>query len=496
MADLDHYARHLQNFRASDEARERLVGELIQKYSSLLEEHANLKNDYLSERDIRRNYQTTVEEKRIIVGGYERQLEASSFVLALIDGDGAIFQDALLHAAGGDGGSEAASRLYHTIQDHIASLYSNSGSWPIIVQIYLSLDKLAQKLAQVGLLRSPQELRQFAQRFSVNQPLFSIIDVGQGKERADHKIKEMLRTFSDNPTCRHIVFGGCHDAGYLLNLDQFKHNEHKAGQITLLETTPAYRGFVDLPNFKRARFDSVFRTGPLPEPTQASTFAPQAPSSAPQAPTQPPPVLRSMTNKSSPTASPKPSTSSLSPSTAASSITGPPTEASGDSSWATIGKTGSIPNENISIAPNTAAPTTNSKKKYAYYNKAEQRLDEPLPPKDQGATYSLENRMQKSGKKMCNHWHLGNKCDNGKFCKFQHEPKLTPAELNALRYKTRSLACKNRYCEKIDCYLGHQCAVERDQGYCPFENCHLRATHGMDKVKFVKVDREGNEVYE
>lgn len=58
-----------------------------------------------------------------------------------------------------------------------------------MVQIYLSLDKLAQKLAQVGLLRSPQELRIFTQRFSVNQPLFSIIDVGQGKERADHKIK-------------------------------------------------------------------------------------------------------------------------------------------------------------------------------------------------------------------------------------------------------------------------------------------------------------------
>jgi hypothetical protein len=99
------------------------------------------------------------------------------------------FQDALLQAAGGDGGSEAASRLYHAIRDHVASLYNSSGNWPIMVQVYLSLDKLAQKLASVGLLRSPQDLRAFAQRFSVNQPLFSIIDVGHGKERADHKIK-------------------------------------------------------------------------------------------------------------------------------------------------------------------------------------------------------------------------------------------------------------------------------------------------------------------
>jgi hypothetical protein len=155
----------------------------------LAEEHANLKNDYLSERDIRRNYQRTVDEQKQEVGVYVRQLEASSFVLALIDGDGAIFQDALLQAAAGDGGSEAASRLYHAIRNHIASVYSNSGNWPIMVQLYLSLDKLAMKLAQVGLLRAPSDFRAFTQRFSVNQPLFSIIDVGQGKERADHKIK-------------------------------------------------------------------------------------------------------------------------------------------------------------------------------------------------------------------------------------------------------------------------------------------------------------------
>lgn len=58
-----------------------------------------------------------------------------------------------------------------------------------MVQIYVSLDKLAVKLFQVGLLRNQFELRTFAQNFSVNQPLFSIIDVGQGKERADYKIK-------------------------------------------------------------------------------------------------------------------------------------------------------------------------------------------------------------------------------------------------------------------------------------------------------------------
>ena len=61
-----------------------------------------------------------------------------------------------------------------------------------MVHIYVSLDKLGQKLASVGLSKSAADLRGFAQSFSVNQPMFSIIDVGHGKERADHRIKGMF----------------------------------------------------------------------------------------------------------------------------------------------------------------------------------------------------------------------------------------------------------------------------------------------------------------
>jgi hypothetical protein len=73
---------------------------------------------------------------------------------------------------------------------------------------------------------------------------------------------------------------------------------------------------------------------------------------------------------------------------------------------ATVGKIGAPTNGSISIAPSTttSAIKKNIKKKYAYYNKAEQRLDEPLPPKDPAAAASLEARMKKVGKKMCNHW--------------------------------------------------------------------------------------------
>jgi hypothetical protein len=104
MADLDiaNYMNQIQSFKAADHARENLVNvrwscrvsssrilcwledqELIGRYSTLLEEHAHLKSDYQSERDIRRNYQRSVDEKHRVVEEYNRQLVSLNMPLPL-----------------------------------------------------------------------------------------------------------------------------------------------------------------------------------------------------------------------------------------------------------------------------------------------------------------------------------------------------------------------------------------------------------------------------
>ena len=266
---------------------------------------------------------------------------------------------------------------------------------------------------------------------------------------------------------------------------------------------------MDLPNFQHAQFNNVFKNTPLPEYYAQSSQAPvQSPVQAP-ATTAFQPLKRTMTS-GSPTPAPISATPvASSPSTTVSSLAYP-TPDSTEASWAIVGKTGVSPNENISIASKP-----NPKKKYVYYNKEGQRLDEALPTREHAAAHSIDQRMKKAGRNLCNHWHLNKgKCHNKDSCKFQHDPKLTPAELTALRYKTRSLACKDRYCENFDCCklslcslsdlavtvlmeftdLGHQCTFERDQGSCPYpDSCNLANTHGMDKQKFSRWDEQGNE---
>lgn len=112
--------------------------------------------------------------------------------MALIDGDGAIFQDKLL-SAGADGGSEAGHMLLKEIKQHVQQRHENASAlWPIMVQIYCNFEGLSRKLAQIGVIKSTAEFRAFAAEFNLSQPLFSLVDVGSGKERADHKIKGMV----------------------------------------------------------------------------------------------------------------------------------------------------------------------------------------------------------------------------------------------------------------------------------------------------------------
>lgn len=56
--------------------------ELVAKYAALSDQYADLKNDYLSERDNRRNYQKTLEEKLALVADCERQLVRCKVSLA------------------------------------------------------------------------------------------------------------------------------------------------------------------------------------------------------------------------------------------------------------------------------------------------------------------------------------------------------------------------------------------------------------------------------
>ncbi|EKG22351.1 C-x8-C-x5-C-x3-H type zinc finger protein [Macrophomina phaseolina MS6] len=316
----------LELFRRSDQERDAHLQEVIRQYGRIQIAYTEKCGDVENEAQARRYWQQQFGEASRVLAITRQQAESTPLVLALIDGDGAIFTEGLLRA-GAEGGSDAAHKLQSEIRNHILDVYGGAaGDWSVMVHIYANLEGLSRKLASVGIIKSPVELHNFTRAFNLHQPLFNFIDVGSGKERADHKIKETLRLLITNIQCKHIIFSGCHDNGYLPSLDPYKHDPSLANRISLLETTPVRPGFAAL-KFKTVRFGSVFRLDELPErpspvnPVIVKTVSPHQTIVSPQQAQLP-------VSKGARSAAP----------------------VSTQSSWATIGKTG-MTTKNISIVP-------------------------------------------------------------------------------------------------------------------------------------------------
>lgn len=166
---------------------------------------------------------------------------------------------------GKDGGAEAAHLLHTELKNQLKTMYPecNVSDWSIFVQLVLSLHGLGTKLAVCNIIANPSELVSFGRAFGLAHPLFSFIDVGTGKERADHKVRETLRLFLPNAQCKHVFFGPCHDNGYLPVLETYRRDPAIMPRLTLIETLPAEYGFTQL-GLQNIRFPSIFRSQSLP----------------------------------------------------------------------------------------------------------------------------------------------------------------------------------------------------------------------------------------
>ncbi len=155
--------------------------------------------------------------------------EDNPLIVCLIDGDGNIFSSDLIKL-GQFGGRQAAMLLTKGLTDYLSSVDSTQASAPGRGQLWLTI--YCNKSGLVDTLTSnsictAEEFEAFVLGFNQASPLFSIVDVGNGKEAADSKIKgahacvlflrnlwndhrriEYLRVFTRFPQTSKVFFGG------------------------------------------------------------------------------------------------------------------------------------------------------------------------------------------------------------------------------------------------------------------------------------------------
>ncbi|KAJ7487636.1 hypothetical protein B0H11DRAFT_2014190 [Mycena galericulata] len=178
-------------------------------------------------------------------------------LLCLIDGDGHIFQKDLI-AQGHPGGRQAAMLLTKGLTDYTQTS-SRAQVW---LTVYCNKTGLVETLINQDVCTKDQ-FEEFCLGFNQAAPLFSILDVGQGKEAADAKIKECLRVFTRFPQTSFVFFGGAHDNGYTSALTSLE-NEGFLHKLVLL------RGYKDVAfelrnlQLPELTIDGVFMAHKLP----------------------------------------------------------------------------------------------------------------------------------------------------------------------------------------------------------------------------------------
>ncbi|KAL8892763.1 MAG: hypothetical protein Q9215_000355 [Flavoplaca cf. flavocitrina] len=241
--------------------------------------------DLAIEKDARRQLQTRIKDE------LEPLMNRRGFVLVLIDadGDGYIFRDDFLDK-NEVGGRLVADELLAQVNHYIKGLNLDVESTDVVVRAYANLRGLGKACVKNNSMKSTADLGLVANGFTSRYPLFDFVDVGLGKERADHKIRESFRFYIESSQCKHVLLGICHDSGYVPFFEEFVANESVRNRVTLLEgyqVSPAIRNL----GFKRkVRFPSVFAPGWTPiahnSGDQAQTPTPATASRVTKAPFQ------------------------------------------------------------------------------------------------------------------------------------------------------------------------------------------------------------------
>ncbi|KAL8306060.1 hypothetical protein RB601_009118 [Gaeumannomyces tritici] len=500
------FQAQLQEFRESDRRRDDLVSRLYRNYQELSAAYQQKCVDYEQERRSLNMWQRERDRLASELDELKLANESNPLVFVIIDGDGAIFRDDLL-SRGTDGGTDAAFELLTQIREHVKSIYPGVKveDWNIMVQIVISLEGQARTLHAAGIVQDGyRDLNAFAHAFGQAQSLFSFVDVGLGKERADHKIRETMRVMVRLPQCKLVLFGPCADNGYLPFLEPYKREfGHK---LSLLETTPPLPGFIQL-GLRRAKFPSVFRSESIVRPSFGGSMGNSVPlmrnGSIPQnaanSTHMPPPPYQQQQQSQLSMASPKPKMAETNggaalnghqppPKTASAPPQPAPAAAPANSSYATASTKppAAIVSRSFDITPKKPAPAP----KHYYVNASSERVDEDLPRVAPIAEKRYMEKKKENGRNFCNNYHLLGYCEDEDYCKYEHGDRLSPQELLVQKLRARGTYCDNGIgCDDFDCYYSHHCRYGRDCGMG--HKCKFNDTHHMDLRKVAKIYSDG-----
>lgn len=367
-----------------------------------------------------------------------KSIDSNRFIVALIDGDSMPFLDTYV-TRGFEGGIELGRQLRQALRDYHQTNPFHRGDDKILIYITANLQGLSRAYTQAGITVEASRVRDFFVGVSQSHPLTNFIDAGSQKEAADSRLRAQMELYYSNTHCQQVIFGGS-DSGYAPFLDTFANSKDVNKRITVLNPShmPPAMGRT-LSQFLTTSFPQIFREAKIVTSRSFSNIQSPAGSKRPASDLPTPPERRP----------PAPT------------YHGPVKTEDGDSSQDDA-DTRAYKKEYHPEDPFLVREAPSS---HVYFvNQYGQRLDQPLVYDKRYLRYLFTQKTR-----LCNNFYLRQHCPYGDQCSWDHSEDLTPLQIDTLRHKARTSACRDPYCDDVGCVLGHQCP--RPAGDCAIEAC-------------------------
>ncbi|KAH7384175.1 hypothetical protein DE146DRAFT_217595 [Phaeosphaeria sp. MPI-PUGE-AT-0046c] len=473
-----------EQFQEHDLQKDKFINELLIRVEDLTQQIETLNTKVQHNEEV----VATWRDQKARYDGYvlalSRALHDNPFIMVLIDGDGMIFNGEYIQE-GETGGRRAASQLHAEVQNYMQSQCEDVPLGArIVCRVYANVRGLGDVLVRNGTIEELSIFEDFVRGFSRGKTLFDFVDVGAGKDRADEKIIESLKLFSQDYHCRRILFGCSHYNGYARSLEECSDRPEIVGKVVLLEGVPFEKELLALP-YKAIKFPRLFRDSKIVLPGAPGAYTPLAQSSParnytmlPGLPTRFPPPARPAVVIDSPL----PTQAAL----AASNIPRTPSSSTLASDQNTTVKPATTPGTWAAKAAAAPPPPAHraTSPEYKPMNRDEvvsrnrngQRVDPPTKDYDKAEV----DRVKKM--KLCNTHFLRKECPYGDQCSHDHSARPTEDELKTLRLVARMAPCVNGSgCSDNRCIYGHRCPAP------PHRTRHVKGTKSCifeDQCKF------------
>ncbi|KAJ3575153.1 hypothetical protein NP233_g1285 [Leucocoprinus birnbaumii] len=380
----------------------------------------------------------------------------ASRVTVLLDGDGATFKPELI-ALGQIGGHKAASVLAESVKTHIRSLKENH-QFQLSVYIFFNKRGLLDTLHRCNYFSARIRLEDFVMGFNQASERFIMVDVGNGKEAADSKIKAFLEDEIRLSQTYKILFGGgCHDNGYVTTIRSHITSGLKHKLILLQSYSEHAAGFDGLE---------------LPVLTIPGLFISQK--------------LASISSQDLPAAS-RSLSPPLSDAPIQDTVSSNPTAEFGGHNPTPRFSPASYPSsllgraEHFSAFGSETASDHGNEPESRSYMSVPRRLDPKVP-------------LSKQKPPPCTAFYLMKGCKHGNDCIYAHDYVLVPEHYAEIKANAKKAPCpamnKNQNCTWGDaCYYGHTCPFGLKCHYFKKGNCRFK---GIEMHKAKDLTNEAN----